>query len=157
GFTSDSTATILSADGSAHLWERDRASSREVNARLLLQGASPESVHYFSSSDEANALRQAPNYFAWRYQYATPRGWWALSYGNQNLTNCIGISGAQSAEGPNWRDWRGHFCGYNDVAGQYYLGVGPREDCSTQVRGGHFYPGDRFELPSIGTPGSYIG
>jgi len=164
GFSSDSDGTRIVSGDMHRIIDQDQVTQLKPFTQMLFDVLPPVSVFVWRTSDEPPAMN-----FGWRYEnFTSLPGWWALGYGQHTANNFIGISGLKSAVGmgndertkvgPNWRDFRGHFRGLNPFFNSdYYFGCAVNEDTDIAVRGAHFYPGDRFEMPGIPVPGGYVG
>lgn len=110
---------------------------------------------WFSSADEGTYANQ----WGWRYQFAAGNGQtagtgqYAFSFGNQNSSLGLGVTGALSSLGTGmWIDYRGHYCGDSS---QYFDGADVAALTDKRVRAGHQLVGDRFAVIGTGVAGTW--
>lgn len=147
--TTSSAAAIVSLDPNGvgrGIAETDATGARTLVTRLTARDGF--TVYSFSQSGDVSSL------LGWRYNWAAiGTGWWGLSHGSQNGINAIGISEANAVEGPGlWADIHGHFSG---TGNRFWHGADVAELTTTQVRGGSWIVGDRWNVKSDGQIGSY--
>lgn len=126
---------------------------------------------YASSMSRAFSLQSsddAGNALGWGYEAAgttfsnvgnAGTGWFSLAWGPSGIiTNCVGVSGAASSEGPGlWRHYIGWFEG-TDAHGTRFRGVDATALTANELRGGQQIVGDKFRVQGsvAGTWDGYV-
>lgn len=146
--SSNSAITYIDPNGDLGrgLRETDDTGSRTMKASVLARDGIT-AFPFSQSGDAAVGL-------GWRYNWAgVGTGWWGLAHGTQNGISALAISEVNSTEGPGlWADVHGHFSG---ITNRFWHGTDFAEAVSTQIRGGSWIVGDRWDVKSDGQIGSY--